>query len=278
MVLQMDDVCEQIASRIGSKWTQLYSLLPLEIRGRYRIGANHRNKKPPAERYRSCARDTLQQWRACVSELDETDALRELLVVLKKIQGCADLVDELCSKYDISLEPPVTHEMPPPSESHDSSNSYNTREQHLTSLISRDSAFQEGEESFNSVSSTEEEPVDTQAPEGPPRAPPPKLPIQQISMTDPSHKYAILDICQRLGPEYRTWKAFASELGLSKQQIQKIKREEQLPEERYYLALKQWTVDKKTLATFASLGTILEKCNQSDLIKIILERLNSHML
>lgn len=95
----MEAVIEIIASEVGARWTQLYSRLGLDHRGRYSIHTTH-EKEPTSTQHRNCALETLRRWRqSSLKEEDEGEALKSLLTVLRKISGCEGLAERLCSEH-----------------------------------------------------------------------------------------------------------------------------------------------------------------------------------
>ena len=87
-----------------------------------------------------------------------------------------------------------------------------------------------------------------------------------------SHKFAILDISQRL--ESSKFKDFCTCLGLHVDSINSIEKEHTLSEEQYYHALKMWTANKKK-ATFRELSDYLISCGEDKLKNFIIMRLSS---
>ena len=87
-----------------------------------------------------------------------------------------------------------------------------------------------------------------------------------------SHKFAILDISQRL--ESSKFKDFCSRLGLHVDSINNIEEEHTLSEEQYYHALKTWIANKKK-ATFRELSDYLISCGEDKLKNLIIMRLSS---
>ena len=49
-----------------------------------------------------------------------------------------------------------------------------------------------------------------------------------------AHKFAILDIAQRLPHDRRRFEAIAKQLGVAQQRVEEIYSTEDVPEERYY--------------------------------------------
>jgi len=90
----MEAVTEKIAREVGPKWIQLYSRLGLGPRDRWRIDSEHADK-PMETKLQNCARDCIQLWRKSVQDLDEMEAIRELLIALRKVQGFVHLTEEL---------------------------------------------------------------------------------------------------------------------------------------------------------------------------------------
>ena len=90
----MESVTEKIALEVGPKWIQLHSRLGLGPRDRWRIDSEHADK-PMETKLQNCACDCIQLWRKTVQDLDEMEAIRELLIALRKVPGCAYLAEEL---------------------------------------------------------------------------------------------------------------------------------------------------------------------------------------
>ena len=90
----MESVIERIACEVGPKWIQLYSRLGLGPRDRYRIDTEHANKSTETKQ-QNCARDCIQLWRKSVQDLDEAEAMRQLLTAFRKVEGFVQLADEL---------------------------------------------------------------------------------------------------------------------------------------------------------------------------------------
>ena len=90
----MESVTERIALEVGPKWIQLYSRLGLGHRGRWRIDSEHANKSMETK-YQNCARDCIELWRKTVQDQDEMEAIKELLIALRKVQGFVPLSEEL---------------------------------------------------------------------------------------------------------------------------------------------------------------------------------------
>ena len=90
----MESVTKRIALEVGRKWIQLHSRLGLGPRDRWQINHEHADK-PTRKKFLNCARDSIQLWRKTVQHLDEMEAIGELLIALRKVQGCAHLAEEL---------------------------------------------------------------------------------------------------------------------------------------------------------------------------------------
>ena len=80
-----------------------------------------------------------------------------------------------------------------------------------------------------------------------------------IDMANTVHKFAILDVAQRISSKH--WDYFSSLLGLSKETLQDLSKEK-ATEEKYYNAIKEWLKIKRERATFAVLEDLLEQCSQ----------------
>lgn len=61
-----------------------------------------------------------------------------------------------------------------------------------------------------------------------------QLPGSKINLEVRAHKFAILDIAQRLPHDRKRFEAIAEQLGISKQQVEEIQSIEDVPEEQYY--------------------------------------------
>lgn len=81
----------------------------------------------------------------------------------------------------------------------------------------------------------------------------------QIDMSNTVHKFAVLDVVQRISLNH--WTRFSSLLGLSKEIVESLSREK-APEERYYKSIKEWLKLNREGATFAALDGLLEQCNE----------------
>ncbi len=93
-----------------------------------------------------------------------------------------------------------------------------------------------------------------------------------IDLTQRRHKFALLDLAQRLAPD--KWHGIATRLELPDPVLQNIKIERQ-PEEKYYKTLKQWVSTKKMEATFATLRDVLESYEQFAAVDVMVRRLKS---
>ena len=80
-----------------------------------------------------------------------------------------------------------------------------------------------------------------------------------IDMTNIVHKFAILDVVQRISASH--WTYFPSLLGLNRETVQVLSKEK-ATEERYYNAIKEWLKRERERATFAVLDDLLEQCSQ----------------
>ena len=80
-----------------------------------------------------------------------------------------------------------------------------------------------------------------------------------IDMANVVHKFAILDVVQRISLNH--WTRFSSLLGLSKETVELLSREK-ASEERYYKSIKEWLKVNREGATFAALSELLEQCNE----------------
>ena len=95
-----------------------------------------------------------------------------------------------------------------------------------------------------------------------------------VNLRNSTHKFAILDISQRLGAD--RWSAIARKLCLQEEDIQEIQTTESCVEERYYKMLKQWVKSRQDEATFAALRDTLTSCNQTAAVGVVLRRLEIH--
>ena len=80
-----------------------------------------------------------------------------------------------------------------------------------------------------------------------------------IDMSNVVHKFAVLDVVQRIPPNH--WTRFSALLGLSKETVELLSREK-ASEERYYKSIKEWLKVNREGATFAALSELLEQCNE----------------
>ena len=90
-----------------------------------------------------------------------------------------------------------------------------------------------------------------------------------IDFSNRVHKFAILDICQRLSSDI--WEEFASALMLPSTTIDKL-RVEKAVEERYYMMIKGW-LGGSSLHTFSELQELLERFNCQDAVSTMERRL-----
>lgn len=77
-----------------------------------------------------------------------------------------------------------------------------------------------------------------------------------INLLDKTHKYALLDVCQRLPLE--RWYQIADLLKLSNDTVERLGKEESA-EERFYKTLKEW-VRGEDEACFEELEMVLMRC------------------
>ena len=92
-----------------------------------------------------------------------------------------------------------------------------------------------------------------------------------VDLRNSTHRFAILDISQRLGAD--RWSAIARKLCLQEDDIQRIQKAESCVEERYYKMLKQWVKLRQDGATFAALQDALTSCNQTAAVSVVVRRL-----
>ena len=94
-----------------------------------------------------------------------------------------------------------------------------------------------------------------------------------IDLRNRIHKFAILDISQRL--RANKWQQLARKLEIPNETIQQLKRTEIVTEECYYQVFKEWLNCKKEDATFGLLQAVLVSCNQRGAMEIVRRRLLS---
>ena len=93
-----------------------------------------------------------------------------------------------------------------------------------------------------------------------------------ILLEDTAHKFAILDISQRLN--YDKFIKFSQSLGLTQNVIERARSTNDLHEEQFYLILKTWIQEKGNSATFNQLINSIILCKEDHLIQYLTERLN----
>jgi len=91
-----------------------------------------------------------------------------------------------------------------------------------------------------------------------------------IDMKNRMHKFAILDISQRL--RANKWQTLAGKLEIPNTTIQQLTKTENVVEERYYILFREWLNYKREAATFAVLRDILEACDLKIAVDIIFRR------
>ena len=91
----MDEAVQQIAGAVGSQWTLLYYKLRLDYRGRYKIESMNAEMESLEGRYRKCALDTMNSWRATLKEVEEKEALRRLLSALMQLKNMESFTEQL---------------------------------------------------------------------------------------------------------------------------------------------------------------------------------------
>ena len=91
-----------------------------------------------------------------------------------------------------------------------------------------------------------------------------------IDMKNRMHKFAILDISQRL--RANKWQTLAGKLEIPNTTIQQLTKTENVVEERYYKLFREWLNCKREAATFAVLRDILETCDLKIAVDIIFRR------
>ena len=94
-----------------------------------------------------------------------------------------------------------------------------------------------------------------------------------IDMRNKVHKFAILDVVQRISVNH--WILFTSLLGLNKKTVEVLWKEK-ATEEKYYHAIKEWLRMKGERATFAALHDHLEQCSERGAQAIMKMRLESN--
>lgn len=94
-----------------------------------------------------------------------------------------------------------------------------------------------------------------------------------IDLRNQMHKFAILDISQRL--RANKWQQLARKLEIPNETIQQLKRTESVTEECYYQVFKEWLNNTKEDATFELLQDVLVSCNQRSAMEIVRRRLMS---
>ena len=94
-----------------------------------------------------------------------------------------------------------------------------------------------------------------------------------IDLRNRMHKFAILDISQRL--RANKWQQLARKLEIPNETILQLKRTESVTEECYYQVFKEW-LNKKGDATFGVLQDVLVSCDQRSAMEIVRRRLTSH--
>ena len=92
-----------------------------------------------------------------------------------------------------------------------------------------------------------------------------------IDFDNRTHKFAVLDICQRISTDH--FQQFCIRLGLQQHIINSIVSKESLHEEQYYHAMKTWIKSNENV-TFNNLKLALLSCGQSDLLQFIIYRLS----
>ena len=97
--------------------------------------------------------------------------------------------------------------------------------------------------------------------------------VTMIDLSNRVHKYAILDICQRMSSD--VWEQFANALLLPSTVIDKL-RAEAAVEERYYLMLKGWLSGTRS-HTFNELQELLVRFNFVDAVSEIKRRLSANI-
>ncbi|CAI8010036.1 hypothetical protein GBAR_LOCUS6666 [Geodia barretti] len=99
-----------------------------------------------------------------------------------------------------------------------------------------------------------------------------------IDMSLIKHKYAILDVCQRLPPSVSVMNDFAQRLNIPLDRVRQITNDSTMQEERYYQMLKFWLGEGgggESKRTFMELRDALVSCQQLTASDIILRRLQS---
>lgn len=90
-------------------------------------------------------------------------------------------------------------------------------------------------------------------------------------MTKRNHKFALLDVCQRMEADH--FKQFCIEMGLDRESAERIIRQEPLPEEQYYNALKELVQGSSNPLTFNDVKDGLLSCSRMDLVTLVINRI-----
>ena len=92
-----------------------------------------------------------------------------------------------------------------------------------------------------------------------------------IQLENTTHKFAILDISQRL--DYNKFVVFSRTLELPDDLIEAIRETNDLHEEQFYCVLKRWIQNSRSV-TFNQLVKCLKACNEAHLISCLKKRLS----
>ena len=92
-----------------------------------------------------------------------------------------------------------------------------------------------------------------------------------IDLRVTTHKFAILDLAQRLSID--SWEQLAGELDMSRHRelMQKLSTEKAV-EEKFYKLLKEWVQVKNEEATYAALHNAVEACDQRTALSVVRRR------
>ena len=96
---------------------------------------------------------------------------------------------------------------------------------------------------------------------------------QTVNMSDKHHKFAILDICQRM--KSNSFEQFCMALQLDKDTVCLIKDRENITEEQYYSAFCIALDSHPDSFTFDKVKDALLACSRTDLITLIINRIRS---
>jgi hypothetical protein len=287
----MEDLTEQIASELGPKWVQLFSRLQLGHRDRYRICAEHKNDPKPVMEVK-CARETIKLWQKGLSDLPERDVMTKLLMTFKTVKGFEERAKQLADSYEITLVQPQVQSLPPTASELDSistgtPHTNTTSTDHpvtestphasppvsVTERTPHSSVIDSTSEGGSDVESSHSSPALHRPTHTTKEFPPSRLRKQIVDISVTKHKYAILDICQRLPASILSH--FAQRLNVPLDKVREISANFSMKEERYYQVLKYWLSASKSGGTFEDLQGALESCQQQPVCDVIDRRLQT---